>query len=271
MKELIPEIVKVVKKRQETEDVTSLWVEANGFLPHEPGQFVMVSVFGLEEAPFSIAGSVKGTLMLTVRAVGGLTRALSALAPGDEVGLRGPFGRGFPVVEARGRPLVLIAGGIGLPPIRSVLETLATPVKDTYLLYGVKSPKDIIYSEILNEETWAEKGVKVLTTVDIPESGWKGHAGPVHGLLDLLDGEMLKGAFAFACGPEAMYGPLLEALKAKGVAGKNIYLSLERQMRCGTGKCWHCYWAGKLVCTDGPVFRALEAFGSSVECSRFEQ
>lgn len=255
MKDLIPEIVKIVKKRQETKDIASLWVEGGKLLSSEPGQFIMVSLFGLEEAPLSIAGREGDLIILTVKDAGSLTNELLSLAPGSEIGIRGPYGRGFPLDQVKGKPLILIAGGIGLPPIWSVLESLPTPIKETYLLYGAKREEEIIYKE----ELAAKKDVKILQTVDSPSKGWKGHVGFVHNLLDLLKDDTFKNALVFACGPEVMYRPLLEALKAKGLPDTRTYLSFERQMRCGIGRCGHCYQGRKLVCTDGPVFRGDEA------------
>ncbi len=255
MKELIPEIGRIVKKRQETRDVVSLWVDTDKKISFEPGQFLMVSLFGLEEAPISIAVKDGDSIILTVKGVGRLTNKLLSLPSNSEIGIRGPYGRGFPMDGINGNPIVLVAGGIGLPPIWSVIESLPTTANNVHLLYGIKTEDDIIYKERLNNL----KGINTYLTVDRPTNGWRGHVGFVHQLLDLIDNSILKKALVFTCGPEVMYRPLLTTLEKKGVSSTQTYLSFERQMRCGIGKCWHCYQGTKLVCLHGPIFRGDEA------------
>ncbi len=255
MEELIPHIGKITKKKQETKDIITIWVTLDKDISFEPGQFVMVSIFGFEEAPISIAGREEKSLILTVKGVGKLTNELLTLPSGSEIGIRGPYGRGFPVTEIGNQPLILVAGGIGLPPVWSVIESIPETGADTYLLYGAKSEEDMIYKENMNNQ----KGVKIYQSLDSPANGWKGHIGFVHQLLDLIEDSIIKKSMLFVCGPEVMYTPLLAALENKGVTLSKIYLSFERQMRCGVGKCWHCYQGSKLVCLDGPVFRGDEA------------
>ena len=257
MKALIPETAIIVRKRQETQDVVTFWVKGDCVSDFLPGQFVMVSLPGFEEAPVSIAGSENSDITVTVKGVGRLTNELCSLPVGSEIGIRGPYGNGFPIDEASDRPLILVAGGIGLPPLWSVTgadKIKRTPDKVT-LLYGTKRESDIIYGEELK----SLKGTRVLQAVERPAKEWKGHTGYVHQLLQRVESEILREATVFACGPEVMYGPLTGKLEESGVGDNRIYLSFERQMRCGVGKCLHCYQGGKLVCVHGPVFRADEA------------
>jgi sulfhydrogenase subunit gamma (sulfur reductase) len=228
-------------------------------LDHLPGQFVQVSVPGLTEAPISVASSPDrhGFFDLGIRRAGRLTTALHALPPGAQLGIRGPFGRPFHLEALTGKDLLLIAGGCGLAPLRSLLQ-YCEDHRDRFgvlhLLYGARSPADLMFKEDLHD--W-QKGAcfNCRVTVDhSPADGcYDGATGLVTGLLDDLD--LVPGrTVAVLVGPPPMYRPLLDTLGRKGIAKASIMLSLERMMRCGIGKCGHCSIEHLLCCQDGPVF-----------------
>jgi len=222
-----------------------------------PGQFVEASVFGAGEAPFGFASSrLEGEdFRITVRAVGEMTRALHALAVGDQVGVRGPFGNGFPLQEVRGRDLLFVGGGIGLPPLRPLLvEALAERDKfgEITLCYGARTPADLVYKEELAE--WRRrKDMNFLVTVDVPDEQWKEHVGVVGSLFSKLRIQPQRSA-AFVCGPPIMIRFVVQDLLKMGLEEESIITTLERHMRCGVGKCNHCLIGDKYVCLDGPVF-----------------
>jgi NAD(P)H-flavin reductase len=223
--------------------------------PIAPGQFVMVYVLGVGEVPISVSGATgePGPVVLTVRAVGAVTRAICASGPGAVLGLRGPFGTAWPVDDAAGADVVVVAGGIGLAPLRPVLLR-ALERRDAYgevvLLYGARTPGDLLYPrELLG---WGEAAA-VDVTVDAAEAGWRGKVGVVTTLLDDARFDPAS-ASAFVCGPEIMMHFALRALLDRGVAPERIHVSLERNMRCGVGHCGHCQLGPTLICRDGPVY-----------------
>lgn len=221
-----------------------------------PGQFVQVSILGAGEAPISICSSPtqQGCLELCVRKAGRVTGALANLKKGDEIGIRGPYGNFFPVEQLRNQSLVFVAGGIGLAPLRSVINYVLDNRNDygaVIILYGARTKQDIIFAEELNQ--WlARQNVKVFTTIDVAQPGWSGHVGVVTTLFDKIRG--LSDYKAIVCGPPIMIHFAIKGLADAGWAADNIITTLERHMKCGVGKCGHCYIAGKYVCTDGPVF-----------------
>ena len=221
-----------------------------------PGQFNMLYVFGVGEVPISVA-SFRGEklLMHTIRSVGMVTNLLTRLSVGESLGVRGPFGRGWPVTEAEGKQLLVIAGGLGLPPLRPVIEeAIAKPGRfaEVKVLYGARTPSDLIYTREYSR--WqASKCCDLHITVDRGDRDWKGNVGVVTTLFPKagIDPER---AIAFICGPELMLKfSILELLKT-GVPAERIFISLERNMSCASGTCGHCQLGPFFVCRDGPVF-----------------
>ena len=247
----------VAERRRETADTWTLALEpVDGDAPAiGPGQFVMVYLFGIGEVPISVSGPpfAPGPVVLTVRAVGAVTRALCASEPGTVLGLRGPFGTEWPIEGARGGDVVVVAGGIGLAPLRPVvLHTLSQ--RDEYgavsVLYGARTPADVLYPEQL--AAWSG-AVDVEVTVDAADSGWRGHVGVVP---KLVAGAAFRpeATTAFVCGPEIMMRFGAAALLERGVPAERIFVSMERHMDCGVGLCGHCQLGPTLVCRDGPVY-----------------
>jgi NAD(P)H-flavin reductase len=228
-------------------------------LGHLPGQFVQLSILGIGEAPFSVASSPTrgGYFELGVRRAGALTTALHHLAPGTGLGIRGPFGRPFELSRLTGRDLLIIAGGCGLAPLRSLIEYCQDRPEDfgrVTVLYGAKSPQDVLFRDDLQQ--WQQTGNLSCTTIVDQIKEGHCHDGPV-GLVTRLIEPLIIDAprtVAAVVGPPAMYRPVLAALAAKGLAATQIAVSLERQMRCGVGKCGHCAIEHLYCCTDGPVF-----------------
>ncbi|MBU0674425.1 MAG: FAD/NAD(P)-binding protein [Proteobacteria bacterium] len=234
----------------------------------QPGQFVMVSMPHCGEAPISIASSNSRTdsFDLSVRLAGRLTSAMHSLQPGDSVGIRGPFGRPFPLDKLVGTDLLFIAGGIGLAPLRSViLSCLADPrFSDNRitLLYGSRSPADIAFCTDL--AAWEKSGrVDCHLTVDHGTPDWKGSVGLVTSLLDTVAPNPTR-TKALVCGPGLMIRAVLAELTCLGFDPNDIITTLERHMKCGVGVCRHCHLDDKLVCRDGPVFTLAELQGHEV-------
>jgi len=231
---------------------------------YQPGQFVQLSLLGVGEAPFSISSSPsqRGFLEFTVRAMGRLTRALHRLRPGDRVHIRGPYGRGFPVEAFKGRDLYFIAGGIGLAPLRSLINFVLDNRGDygrLKVLYGARTPRELCFTDEL--ERWGGfDGVEVLLTVDEPDGSWRHHSGVVTVLWDKTD-ISAAGGVACVCGPPIMIKFVAMKLVESGFRADDIYLTLERYMKCGIGKCGHCNIGPKFVCLDGPVFTYSELDG----------
>lgn len=224
---------------------------------YKPGQFVQLSLLGIGEAPISITSSPcrRGFLEFTIRAIGGLTRAMHQLKPGDKIYIRGPYGNSFPFEEVKGKDLYFIAGGIGLPPLRSLINSVFANRKDfgkVKVLYGAKTPDEICFKEELR--VWQDiSNTKVLLTVDKPDKTWKRNVGAVTTLWDKIDIDLSSGV-AYVCGPLIMIRFVIERLINSGFKEEDIYVTLERYMKCGIGKCGHCNIGEKFVCTDGPVF-----------------
>jgi sulfhydrogenase subunit gamma (sulfur reductase) len=227
-----------------------------------PGQFVQLSVPGAGEVPISPADlpADDGTLELCVRRVGHVTRHLHDAVPGQRLGLRGPFGTGFPVREMAGNPVLLLAGGLGIAPLRSLLFHLLRHRPDfgeITLMYGARQPELMLFREELVTLA-AGGGLRLFLTVDFAPQEPAGNFSCAVGLLpDLLKGFSFDAQHSYAavCGPPALYRCLVGELQEAGVAPGRILLSLERRMRCGIGRCCHCAIGQKLCCTDGPVFR----------------
>jgi sulfhydrogenase subunit gamma (sulfur reductase) len=229
---------------------------------HQPGQFVEVSVFGKGEAPISISSPSTrlDNMELCIRRAGGLTNALFEMGKGATFHIRGPYGRGFPVDLFKGRNLLLIAGGLGLAPLRSLL-LYALDRRDDFadiiLMYGTNNPDNVLFKyELLS--FLDRKDIKYLYSVDRDDEGiWKQYIGTVTGLFDRTSLSP-DDTYAVMCGPPIMYRFVLQKLLALGFPKDHIYMSLERMMKCGIGKCGHCTIGDKYCCIDGPVFPYTE-------------
>jgi NAD(P)H-flavin reductase len=259
----VPERFRVTSTRRETEDTWTLELESIGRqIEFSPGQFTMLYSFGAGEVPISVSGDPRrpGTLVHTVRAVGAATAAICATRQGDELGVRGPFGRGWPIAETTGRDLVVVAGGVGLAPLRSVVyEALAERgrYRRLTLLYGSRTPSQLLYRDELDE--WAgREEIQIGLIVDAADQSWRGRVGVVPALIERADLDHAE-TIAMVCGPEVMMRFSVEALLAAGLAPERIYLSMERNMRCAVGHCGHCQWGPSFVCRDGPVYSWSQA------------
>lgn len=220
-----------------------------------PGQFNMLYAFGAGEVPISMSGPVspEGALVHTIRTQGLVTRALGRLQEGEQVGVRGPFGSDWPLDRAKGRDLLVIAGGLGLAPLRPVIYSLQQKKRRTRrlrLFYGARRPEERLYPSELAQ--WRQ-GMEVVQSVDHADTGWPGHIGVITGPLAAAQIEAEK-SVAFVCGPEIMMRFCIQALIRKGLPESAIYLSMERNMKCATGHCGHCQWGPNFICKDGPVF-----------------
>lgn len=226
-------------------------------LNHKPGQFVEVSLFGFGEAPISICSSptMGPEFELTVRKVGRLTEKMHKLSAGDYLGIRGPYGNGFDVTQFHGKDMLFVCGGIGLAPLKSLIDYTVVNHKDfgrLIILYGTKDPAEILFKdEIKKWET--NPNVEFHMTVDQGDEKWKGRTGVITTLVPPLELN-LENTIATIVGPPIMYKFVIMALKSKGLADDNIYMSLERRMKCGVGKCGHCQINSSYVCQDGPVY-----------------
>ncbi len=229
---------------------------------HKPGQFMQISVLGVGEAPISISSSPsrsKNSFEICVRRVGALTNALHALSPGDVVGVRGPFGRGFPIERFRGKDILFAPGGLGLAPLRSVINEVLDD-RSNYgriiILYGARQPKEMLFRDELQE--WATReDVELHLTVDEADEKWKGNVGVITTLFSKIQVSP-RNTVAITCGPPVMYRFVLMELLGMGIPEGNIWLSLERRMKCGVGKCGHCQMDHIYVCQDGPAFSYAE-------------
>lgn len=241
--------------------------EAAGESNYEPGQFVQVSVLGAGEAPISICSSPadKGYFELCVRDVGLVTGAMHKLKKGDEIGIRGPYGNSFPIEEVKGQDFAFVAGGIGLAPLRSAINYVMADRSEygnVTILYGARTKEDIVFADDLDE--WAQiDGIDVHVTIDKPQQGWTGRTGVVTTLIDEIRG--MSEYKCFVCGPPIMIHFTVKELLDAGWAQENIITTLERHMKCGVGKCGHCYIGDKYVCTDGPVFTCSQIDALKVE------
>lgn len=226
-----------------------------------PGQFNMIYIPGIGESPISISSApADHDLTHTIRIAGDVTTSIGRLNEGDSIYIRGPFGRGWPIEEAEEREVMIIAGGLGIAPLRSVIRELINRGKRArirskkgYILYGAKSPKDIIFRD---EFPRYREAFDIYLTVDKadPEEYWRGETGFVTNLIGRISFDPLN-TVVFICGPEAMMQTVIRELILKGVPGEKIFLSMERNMNCGLGICGHCMFGPRFVCKDGPVFR----------------
>jgi len=246
-----------VERLTESEKLFELRLKDGSELGHKPGQFVMVSAFGVGEAPFSVSSSPtkRGSFELCIRAVGNVTKTLHRLEPGAVVGIRGPFGNGFPLDVLEGMDLLFVAGGLGLAPLRSLINyTLDN--RDRYgkliILYGCKTPSEILFKDELAR--WEKRNdVNFQITVDRPDDKWDRHVGVITTLFPKIKIDPER-TIAVVVGPPVMYRFVALECIQRGIPESHILMSLERHMKCGVGKCGHCQINGKYVCQDGPVF-----------------
>lgn len=248
-----PALCPVVVRRVEAPQVVTLQVDASELPPGRPGQFDMLYAPGVGEAAISIASHPTEPLRTyTIRDVGWVTHALTSAMPGDTVGVRGPFGRTWPTVGAE--DLLVVAGGIGLPPLRgAVVDALADASRTarTLVVVGVRTTADRCLLDDL--ATWeADPRVELVVTVDQPDGGWRGRVGNVVDALAGLDLDPAR-TVALTCGPEPMMAAVADALCGRGMSPDAVHVTLERTMRCGTGTCGHCQLGPVLLCRDGPV------------------
>jgi sulfite reductase subunit B len=256
----LPTLARIVDVRPMTPLEKLLTVELpDGLsLEHQAGQFVEVSVLGVGEAPISISSSPSrsnGTFELCVRRVGDLTHALHALTPGGSIGVRGPFGRGFPFERFRGKDLLFVIGGLGLAPARSLIDQVLDARANfgrVIVLYGSRNPSELLFTQELAQ--WrARDDMELGLTVDRPDGGWSGHVGVITTLIPGVQ-VYAPNTIAVTVGPPVMYRFVLMELLSKGIREGNIWLSLERRMKCGVGKCGHCQINHLYTCQDGPCF-----------------
>jgi NAD(P)H-flavin reductase len=254
---MIPLPCRVRRAVAESHDTFTLDLDAPPGPAFRPGQFNMLYVFGVGEVPISVSGDPAhtGVVTHTTREVGSVTRAMRRLRRGATLGVRGPYGTPWPLDRAVGRDLVLVAGGIGLAPLRPVLYAAAArraEFGNVVLLYGTRSPEDVLYRREL--ERWrAAHGVIVSVTVDHATRAWPGDVGVVTRLVARAPFDAAS-AVAFVCGPEIMMRFAADALRRRGLAEDRVFLSLERNMKCAVGFCGHCQLGPTFVCKDGPVF-----------------
>jgi NAD(P)H-flavin reductase len=257
---LLPRPFRVTRGRRELADVWTLDLEASdgeGPVMFRPGQFTMVYVFGIGEVPISISGdpATPDVLVHTVRAVGAVTRAVCAVQKGDVLGVRGPYGEGWPVEAALGRDVVIMAGGLGLAPLRPLVRAVVArrgEFRRVVLLIGARAPSGLLFSREVAR--WrARFGLDVHVTVDAGDSTWNGDVGVITALLPRVTFDAAT-TTAFVCGPEVMMRFGAADLVHRGVPSDQVFLSMERNMKCAVGVCGHCQFGPAFVCKDGPVF-----------------
>jgi len=257
----VPEPATIMRTEQLTplEKFFEIRLDSGAPLGHRPGQFVMVSVPGAGEAPISVSSPPGGeTFELVVRRVGRLTTVLHGMDAGAKIGIRGPFGTDFPVDsdELRGKDILFITGGIGLVPVRSAIwEVLNNRQRygKVTILYGTKTPADRLFVDELDE--WRRRDdVTFMETVDRGDDSWTGNVGVITTLIPKIEIDPER-TYAIVCGPPVMYKFVIMELYQANLTDDHIFLSLERRMKCGVGKCGHCQINGLYCCLDGPVFR----------------
>lgn len=254
----VPVKSKILKTKKLTDLEKYFKIDLSNFnnFKHMPGQFVQVTIPGVGEAPISIASAEnkEKTLDLVVRNVGSLTNLMHKLDSGDYIGIRGPFGKGFPMNEFKNHNLLIVGGGIGLVPLRSVIQYYINNkkyYKSMTIFYGAKTDRELLFVD--EYKIWKQKGINLYITIDKETPTWKGNVGLITTLFDKINMDYINNKI-LVCGPPIMYKFVLLQLIKRAVSAKNIYLSLERQMKCGVGKCAHCAIGSYHVCIDGPVF-----------------
>lgn len=255
---VVPRPFRVAARTVDTADTVTLAVEPvdGDTISFRPGQFDMLYAFGVGEVPISLSGSRTGRLLHTVRAVGAVTRAICATEAGQTLGVRGPYGSDWGLDEATGADVLIVAGGIGLAPLRPAVEHVLAR-RERYgrltVLVGARSPDLLLFSEDLAVwRTGPDTGVEA--TVDVGTSGWRGPVGLVTDLIPRARFDP-SNTIALVCGPEIMMRGVATALLDRGMPADSVRISMERNMQCAIGQCGHCQFGPEFVCRDGPVFR----------------
>jgi len=261
MKTLYTPEIAVIKKvipQNSRETLFEIELTERKTLGHVPGQFVEVSVLGVGEAPFGVSSAPapdRPTFDLCVRKVNNVTGALHNLKPGDKVGIRGPMGNGFEVKNFIGQDVLFVAGGIGLVPLRSLIQHVLkqrAQFGKVYILFGCRTPQELLFKEELAE--WeGRKDVEYLVTVDLGDESWNGNVGVITTLLPKIDFDPQRTQAAIV-GPPIMFRFVIKELLARRLPAESMWLSLERKMKCGVGKCGHCQMNQIYICQEGPVF-----------------
>jgi len=258
----LPSLATITEVRLETPDISTFVVtfdnsQLRESFTYQPGQFAELSVFGVGECPIGIASSPtwEGFLEFCVRAVGTVTNAIHDLDVGDKLGVRGPLGNSWPTKEVEGKDLLFIGGGIGMPPLRSLIHYVLDN-RERYgaveIVYGARSPQDLVYKHELKQ--WDERqDVDLYVTVDVGDETWDGPVGFVPPFLREINPSP-ENKVTFTCGPPIMIKLVVEALEEMGYADADMVTTLEMKMKCGVGKCGRCNIGDKYICRDGPVF-----------------
>lgn len=261
MDPMLPQLYRVQRVQPEIRGTSTLELvptnDATG-LSFAPGQFTMLYVFGVGEIPISISGDPARPHLLvhTIRAVGAVSRALQRLRRGDVIGVRGPFGSAWPIEDAKGNDVILVAGGLGLAPLRPALYALLSQ-REQYgrlcLLYGARTPQDVLYARELAR--WRSRfDLDVYVTVDSASAAWRGQVGVVTSLLAKIAFDPAN-TVALVCGPEVMMRFTVRELQERGLGAAHVFVSMERNMKCALGFCGHCQFGPTFICKDGPVLR----------------
>ena len=254
---MVPRFERVHAVHRDLADIWTLEIEPPGGFEFLPGQFNMLYAYGVGEAALSISGdpAAPGRLVHTIRAVGKVSEALTRLGPGEPIGIRGPFGRGWPMEEAEGKDVVVVAGGLGLAPLRPAIHVLLNArarYRRVVLLVGMRGPAEILFATEL--ERWRGKfHVDLELTVDHAGSDWQGNVGVVTTLIPRAVFDPVN-TVALVCGPELMMRFAIADLARAGIPDHRIHVSLERNMKCAVGLCGHCQFGGSFVCKDGPIY-----------------
>lgn len=251
----LPKTFTVDQVEKLTEDTVSFTLspDDNSEVVFEPGQFNMIYTFGIGEIPISISGGSSNNFHHTVRSIGSTSKALADLKPGMKVGIRGPYGSAWPLNACEGGDVIVVAGGIGLAPLRPVVQYLEDhqdQFNKRILLIGARSPEQLIFRE--DVERWKKAGIEVHISVDTAPPDWKGVVGVVTKLFGKIDFDT-DNAKAIVCGPEIMMRFCAGEFEARGLTPENIYISMERNMKCAVGLCGHCQFGADFICKDGPV------------------
>lgn len=259
---LVPTMVKVWQIVEETPDVKTFYVTAEDGLPFKvmPGQLAMVSQLPVGEGMFSVSWQAEDHLQFAIKRVGLLTEALHEIEVGQTLGVRGPYGNGFPVDECKGKDMLFIGGGIGLAPLRSFIKYCFTHRQDygkIKILYGARSYDDLCFKKELFEEWPQVPDCEVFVTIDNPEEKWDGHVGFVPAYLEEINPSP-QGTIAVTCGPPIMIKFVLQSLEKMGYTDEQVITTLEMRMKCGIGKCGRCNIGSEYICLDGPVFNLAQ-------------
>jgi NAD(P)H-flavin reductase len=255
---LVPTIVKVVNIIEETYDVKTFYATTDNGIPFKvkPGQLCMASLLPVGEGMFSVSYQAEDHLEFSIRRVGLLTDALHEIEVGQELGVRGPYGNGFPTEKCKGHNMLFIGGGIGLAPLRSFIKYCLNNRKEygkIQVLYGARSAADLCFKKELFEEWPAQPDTEVFTTIDRPEEGWDGKVAFVPAYLEEINPDP-NNTMAVVCGPPIMITMVLKSMAKLGFKDEQVLTTLEGRMKCGIGKCGRCNIGSEYICLDGPCF-----------------